>query len=112
VAIGSAPEIGTEFRTGTDNITYPWVVNGVRHQLMYGDSKVVYICGRPDNLYPQLEWECHKGCCGSTETSADAITEEIPVVTVGLTIYGADGKTYLVQRGNNGKQKQGTGHGV
>lgn len=99
MAIGSEGEIGVEFRTGSKNIHYPWIVDGVRHQLMHGDSKVVYICGRPGNLYPRLEWECHKGCCGSTETSADAITEEIPIVKVEvLTIYGADGKAYPLQK--------------
>lgn len=69
MAIGSAPEIGTEFRTGTKDINYPWVVDGVQHQLMHGDSKVIYICGRPDNVYCMFEWQCHKGCCSSENHS-------------------------------------------
>jgi len=98
VAIGSEGEIGVEFRTGTKDINYPWVVNGVRHQLMHGDSKVVYICGRPSNLYSRFEWECHRGCCVSKPDPNDEITDEIPIV--GLSITGTDGKSYLVQKGS------------
>lgn len=64
MAIGSAPEIGKEFITG-GKVYYPWIIDGVQHQLMYGDSKVIYICGRPDNVYSMFEWQCHKGCCSS-----------------------------------------------
>jgi len=62
MAIGSAPEIGTEFRTGTKDINYPWIVDGVQHQLMLGDSKLVYVKGRPENIYPAGdEWEWSSG---------------------------------------------------
>lgn len=64
MAIGSAPEVGREFLTGAKHANYPWVVDGVQHQLMLGDSKVVYICGNPNNIYSKFEWQCHKGCCG------------------------------------------------
>ena len=64
MAIGSAPEVGREFLTGAKHANYPWVVDGVQHQLMWGDSKVVYICGHPNNIYSKFEWQCHKGCCG------------------------------------------------
>jgi hypothetical protein len=64
MAIGSAPEIGATFLTGADKAHYPWVVDGVQHQLMWGDSEIVYICSRPENIYSQFEWRCHKGCCG------------------------------------------------
>jgi len=67
VAIGSEGEIGVKFLTGTENINYPWIVDGVQHQLMHGDSKVIYICGRPDNVYCRFVWQCHKGCCSSED---------------------------------------------
>jgi len=61
VAIGSAPEIGKEFLTG-GKVHYPWIIDGVQHQLMLGDSKVVYVKGRPDNIYPAGdEWEYSEG---------------------------------------------------
>lgn len=52
MAIGAAPEIGAEFRTGTDDIHYPWIVDGVLRHLMYGDSTIGFVAGRPDNVYP------------------------------------------------------------
>jgi hypothetical protein len=63
VAIGSAPEIGAEFRTGTKDIHYPWIVDGKQNQLMYGDSKLVYVKGRPENIYPPEghDWEFSRG---------------------------------------------------
>jgi len=67
VAIGSEGEIGKQFNTGVKDIHYPWVVDGIQYQLMQGDAKVVYICGRPDNVYPRFEWSCQKGCCTSKE---------------------------------------------
>jgi len=48
---------------GADKAHYPWVVDGVQHQLMWGDSEIIYICGRPGNIYSMFEWRCHKGCC-------------------------------------------------
>jgi hypothetical protein len=52
MAIGSEGEIGVEFRTGSKDIHYPWIVDGVQRQLMHGDSKLCFIAGRPDNIYP------------------------------------------------------------
>lgn len=62
MAIGSEGEIGVEFRTGSENIHYPWIIDGVHHHLMYGDSKIIYVKGRPDNIYPAGdEWEWSSG---------------------------------------------------
>ena len=59
MAIGSAPEPGRQFRTGTDNIYYEWVVDGQLLPLMTGEAVIVYIPGRPDNhlpAHPHWEW--------------------------------------------------------
>jgi hypothetical protein len=65
MAIGSAPEIGRSFVTGGIG-HYPWVLpDGSTEQLMFGDSHLVFICGRADNIHPPTHhsWQCHKGCC-------------------------------------------------
>ena len=62
MAIGSEGEIGKTFITGGKDIHYPWIIDGVQHQLMLGDSKLVYVKGRPENIYPAGdEWEWSSG---------------------------------------------------
>jgi hypothetical protein len=65
MALGSAPEIGRTFVVGSNVNFYPWVRDdGTTEQLMFGDSELVFICGRPDNILPppQHTWRCHKRC--------------------------------------------------
>lgn len=54
MAIGSAPEIGVEFRThdAAVPIHYPWIVDGVVRQLMYGEARLGFVPGREGNVYP------------------------------------------------------------
>lgn len=63
MAIGSSPETGKEFRTGTKDIHYPWIVNGELQFLMHGDSKLVYVRGRKENIFPPptFAWEFSRG---------------------------------------------------
>lgn len=56
MAIGAQGEIGVEFRTGTTDIHYPWIVDGEQRQLMHGDSVIGFVFGRPDNVYP-ADWD-------------------------------------------------------
>jgi hypothetical protein len=59
MAIGSTPEIGKRFNTGTSNIHYPWVINGELWPLMHGEARIVYIPDREENILPahsQWEW--------------------------------------------------------
>ena len=58
MAIGSAPEPGRQFRTGTNNIYYEWVVDGELLPLMTGEAVIVYVPNRPDNHLPDhSRWE-------------------------------------------------------
>lgn len=54
MAIGSAPEIGVEFLThdGKSKIHYPWIVDGVVRQLMYGEATLGFVRGLEGNVYP------------------------------------------------------------
>ena len=56
MAIGSEGEIGVTFLTGAEGIHYPWIVDGEQRQLMHGEAKLVYVLGRPDNIYPP-DWD-------------------------------------------------------
>jgi hypothetical protein len=73
VAIGSEGEIGKTFITGGKNIHYPWIVDGKQNQLMYGDSKLVYVKGREDNVYPPEghDWEFSRGVFASPDNEED-----------------------------------------
>lgn len=54
MAIGSAPEIGVTFRQhdGSSAIDYPWIVDGVVHQLMHGEARLGFVPGREGNVCP------------------------------------------------------------
>lgn len=80
MAIGSDGEIGVEFRTGVDDIHYPWIVNGERRQLMYGDSVIGFVSGRPDNVYPP-DWDfvwCPRTTTPVIYSTNDARCDTVP----------------------------------
>lgn len=52
MAIGSQPEIGATFTVGTRDIYYQWVDERGVHFLMRGDSKLAFVAGRQENIYP------------------------------------------------------------
>ena len=76
MAIGSEPEIGTTFRIGTRDIHYPWIVDGVVQFLMHGDSDLVFVRGRKNNIYPPAHytWKFSNGGVVSNESE---VTNEV-----------------------------------